>query len=311
MEEALHILWHSFKDSIIILPFLFLVYVLIEVVEMYSVSTVKSRHMLRGKYSPLLASSLGLVPQCGFSVVATDLYAKKYISIGTLLAVFIATSDEAIPIMLSNPKTAIMLLPMLAIKFVVAMLVGYGVYFVEKVWLKKNHTVIEENHGDHHDHRHDDNDDHSDIESVGCCGHNLGEQKTKLQRFLLHPLIHSLKIIAFIFVVNLILEIVLHFVGEEQLAEALGVNTIYQHLVSALIGLIPNCASSVLITQLLLLDGISFGSAVAGLCVNAGIGLAVLFKQNKSIKENLTVLGILYGTAVILGYIITLFEVII
>ena len=301
MEEALHILWHSFKDSIIILPFLFLVYVLIEVVEMYSVSTIKSRHMLRGKYSPLLASSLGLVPQCGFSVVATDLYAKKYISMGTLLAVFIATSDEAIPIMLSNPKTAIMLLPMLAIKFVVAMLVGYGVYFIEKVWLKKNHAGIEENHEEHHDH-HDDNDDHSDIESVGCCGHNLGEQKTKLQRFLLHPLIHSLKIIAFIFVVNLILETVLHFVGEEQLAEALGVNTIYQPLVSALIGLIPNCASSVAITQLYVSGALSFGACMAGLTANAGVAYMVLFKDKKNIKKNLSIMGIMYVISVLVGF---------
>ena len=301
MEEALHILWHSFKDSIIILPFLFLVYVLIEVVEMYSVSTIKSRHMLRGKYSPLLASSLGLVPQCGFSVVATDLYAKKYISMGTLLAVFIATSDEAIPIMLSNPKTAIMLLPMLAIKFVVAMLVGYGVYFIEKVWLKKNHAGIEENHEEHHDH-HDDNDDHSDIESVGCCGHNLGEQKTKLQRFLLHPLIHSLKIIAFIFVVNLILETVLHFVGEEQLAEALGVNTLYQPLVSALIGLIPNCASSVAITQLYVSGALSFGACMAGLTANAGVAYMVLFKDKKNIKKNLSSMGIMYVISVLVGF---------
>ena len=301
MEEALHILWHSFKDSIIILPFLFLVYVLIEVVEMYSVSTIKSRHMLRGKYSPLLASSLGLVPQCGFSVVATDLYAKKYISMGTLLAVFIATSDEAIPIMLSNPKTAIMLLPMLAIKFVVAMLVGYGVYFIEKVWLKKNHAGIEENHEEHHDH-HDDNDDHSDIESVGCCGHNLGEQKTKLQRFLLHPLIHSLKIIAFIFVVNLILETVLHFVGEEQLAEALGVNTLYQPLVSALIGLIPNCASSVAITQLYVSGALSFGACMAGLTANAGVAYMVLFKDKKNIKKNLSIMGIMYVISVLVGF---------
>jgi hypothetical protein len=299
MEEVLHILWHSFKHTIIILPFIFLVYVLIEVIEMYSVSTVKSKHMLRGKYSPLIASSLGLVPQCGFSVVATDLYAKKYISIGTLLAVFIATSDEAIPIMLSNPKSAIMLLPLLAVKFVAAILVGYSAHIIEGVWNKK-HGVEYSNHYDH-DH-HDDNDDHSDIESVGCCGHNLGEQKTKLQRFLLHPLIHSLKIIAFVFAVNLALEIILHFVGEDNLAIALGVNTIYQPLVAALIGLIPNCASSVAITQLYVSGVLSFGACVAGLTANAGVAYMVLLKDKSNIKKNISIIGIMYVISVLIGF---------
>jgi hypothetical protein len=299
MEEVLHILWHSFKHTIIILPFIFLVYVLIEVIEMYSVSTVKSKHMLRGKYSPLIASSLGLVPQCGFSVVATDLYAKKYISIGTLLAVFIATSDEAIPIMLSNPKSAIMLLPLLAVKFVAAILVGYSAHIIEGVWNKK-HGVEYANHYDH-DH-HDDNDDHSDIESVGCCGHNLGEQKTKLQRFLLHPLIHSLKIIAFVFAVNLALEIILHFVGEDNLAIALGVNTIYQPLVAALIGLIPNCASSVAITQLYVSGVLSFGACVAGLTANAGVAYMVLLKDKSNIKKNISIIGIMYVISVLIGF---------
>lgn len=316
MEEALHILWHSFKDSVIILPFLFLVYVLIEAVEMYSVSTVKSRHMLRGKYSPLIASSLGLVPQCGFSVVATDLYAKKYISMGTLLAVFIATSDEAIPIMLSSPKSAVMLLPMLGIKFVTAILVGYGVYIGERFICNKRGIVFEDvgaddghhehhdthNHNEEHEHHHDENDDHSDIESVGCCGHNLGEQKTKLQRFLLHPLKHSLKIIVFIFVVNLVLETILHFVGEDQLATALGVNTIYQPLVSALIGLIPNCASSVAITQLYVSGALSFGACVAGLTANAGVAYMVLFKDKNNIKKNMIIVAIMYVVSVLVGF---------
>ena len=305
MEEALHILWHAVKHTIGILPFIFLVYVLIEVIEMYSVSTVKSKHMLRGKYSPLVASSLGLVPQCGFSVVATDLYAKKYISLGALLAVFIATSDEAIPIMLSNPKSAIMLFPLLLVKFVAAIIVGYSVHALEFVWNKKHGINLHaQEHNEHHEHHdnHDDNDDHSDIESIGCCGHSLGETKTKLQRFLLHPLIHSLKIIAFIFAVNLALEIILHFVGEEKLAIALGVNTIYQPLVSALIGLIPNCASSVAITQLYVSGVLSFGACVAGLTANAGVAYMVLLKDKENIKKNISIIGIMYVISVLIGF---------
>lgn len=319
MEEALHIFWHAFKDSIMILPFLFLVYVLIEVIEMYSVSTLKSKHLLQGKYSPLIASSLGLVPQCGFSVVATDLYTKSYISVGTLLAVFIATSDEAIPIMLSSPKSAKMLIPMLIIKFVVALVVGYSVYFVEKYIAKKRGNVESETtpelkkvdeHYDHHEHdehhEHHEHDEHGEDVSIGCCGHSLDEQPTKLQRFLLHPLIHSLKIILFIFIVNLILETVLTFVGEDKLAMALGVDTLYQPLVSALVGLIPNCASSVAITQLYVSGALSFGACVAGLTANAGVAYVMLFKRGKDIKKNLGIVGAMYGISVIVGFIIIL-----
>ena len=102
MEEALHIFWHALKDSVIIVPFLFLVYVLIEVIEMYSVSTIRSKHLLQGKYSPLIASSLGLVPQCGFSVMATNLYITRIISLGTLISVYLSTSDEMLPILIAH-----------------------------------------------------------------------------------------------------------------------------------------------------------------------------------------------------------------
>jgi hypothetical protein len=192
-----------------------------------------------------------------------------------------------------------MLLPLLAVKFVAAILVGYSAHIIEGVWNKK-HGVEYSNHYDH-DH-HDDNDDHSDIESVGCCGHNLGEQKTKLQRFLLHPLIHSLKIIAFVFAVNLALEIILHFVGEDNLAIALGVNTIYQPLVAALIGLIPNCASSVAITQLYVSGVLSFGACVAGLTANAGVAYMVLLKDKNNIKKNISIICIMYVISVLIGF---------
>jgi hypothetical protein len=128
---------------------------------------------------------------------------------------------------------------------------------------------------------------------------------------LLHPLIHSLKILVYIFVVNATLEVLIHFLGENAIVNFMKNVTFLQPLIVPLVGLIPNCASSVLITQLLMLNGITLGSAIAGLCVNAGIGLAVLFKQNKNIKQNLTVLGVLYFSSVALGYVITLIETLI
>lgn len=319
MEVALEIFLDALKDSAMILPFLFLVYVLIEVIEMYSVTTIKAKHMLQGKFSPLIASSVGLIPQCGFSVVATDLYSKKYISIGTLLAVFIATSDEAIPIMLSNINSAKMLIPMLIIKFITALIVGYSVYCIEKLINKNKVLKVEKvldlvegeqkvkdnKHNDEHnhcdnEHSHDE-DEH--LDSVGCCGHHLEEQPSKLKRFLLHPLIHSLKIFAFILIVNLILGTILHFVGEDKLAVALGVNTYWQPLVSALIGLIPNCASSVAITGLYVAGTLSFGATIAGLTANAGVAYVVLFKHNKNIKQNIIIIVSMYLISVVLGFI--------
>lgn len=316
MHEALHIFWHALKHSLVILPFLFLVYVLIEVIEMYTFSNKKTRHLLQGKYSPLIASAVGLVPQCGFSVAATDLYAKKYINMGTLLAVFIATSDEALPIMMGNLESAKMLPWMLLIKFVFAVIVGYSFYLIQKIVDKKkpmqttshheeDHSHIEHEHEE--EHNHEENDDHlhhdDDEVSVGCCGHHLDAQPTKLQKFLWHPLMHSLKIFAFILIVNLVMETVLHFVGEDKLAIALGVETYWQPLVSALIGLIPNCASSVAITQLYVSNALSFGACIAGLTANAGVAYVVLFRKNKSIKQNVIILASMYLISVVIGFI--------
>lgn len=339
MDIALDIFLDALKDSATILPFLFLVYVLIEVIEMYSVTTLKAKHMLQGKFSPLIASSVGLIPQCGFSVVATDLFSKKYISVGTLLAVFIATSDEAIPIMLSNLESAKMLVPMLIIKFISALIIGYGVYFIQKFLERKkvveigsakdfvkkdnqennkskeNKVVAEktseisttktvDKHIDETSEKHcHDHNDCEGVESVGCCGHHLDEQPSKLKKFLWHPLIHSLKIFLFILIVNLILGTVLHFVGEEKLAVALGVDTYWQPLVSALIGLIPNCASSVAITGLYVAGTLSFGACVAGLTANAGVAYVVLFKHNKNLKQNLLIVLSMYVISIVIGFI--------
>lgn len=339
MNIALDIFLDALKDSATILPFLFLVYVLIEVIEMYSVTTLKAKHMLQGKFSPLIASSVGLIPQCGFSVVATDLFSKKYISVGTLLAVFIATSDEAIPIMLSNLESAKMLVPMLIIKFISALIIGYGVYFIQKFLERKkvveigsakdfvkkdnqennkskeNKVVAEktseisttktvDKHIDETSEKHcHDHNDCEGVESIGCCGHHLDEQPSKLKKFLWHPLIHSLKIFLFILIVNLILGTVLHFVGEEKLAVALGVDTYWQPLVSALIGLIPNCASSVAITGLYVAGTLSFGACVAGLTANAGVAYVVLFKHNKNLKQNLLIVLSMYVISIVIGFI--------
>lgn len=294
------VLLDAFLDSLKVFPFLILLYIVIEVVEEKVSTSQKFIKYTNGKYATVVGAALGLIPQCGFSVVASDLYAKKYIKMGTMLAIFIATSDEAIPIILSNPSQAYLIFPILAIKFVYALIIGYGVDLIGNLINKKklNIEIIppEEAINEH---------------ISGCCGHHVEEKRSTIHQFFIHPLIHSLKILAYIFVVNFVLGTVIFYVGEENVVNFMQSVTWLQPLIVPLVGLIPNCASSVLITQLLLLNGISFGSAVAGLCVNAGIGMAVLFKENKNIKQNLTVVGIMYLSSVLIGYVITLIEMVI
>lgn len=295
-----HVLLHAFLDSLKVFPFLILLYIVIELVEEKVSTSNKFLKYTNGKYSTAIGAGLGLVPQCGFSVVAADLYSKKYIKMGTLLAIFIATSDEAIPLILANPTKAWLIFPVLLIKFLFALIIGYGTDFIVNL-IYKNKTIVEivpPEVEEHHD-------------VSGCCGHHVETKRNTLKTFFIHPLIHSLKIFAYILIVNFVLGLILHYIGEDKVVSFMQSVTFLQPLIVPIIGLIPNCASSVLITQLLLLNGITFGSAIAGLCVNAGIGIAVLFKQNKSVKQNITIVSILYLSSVILGYLITLIEVLI
>jgi len=144
MERIFEVLLDALKDTLTILPLLFLVYVLIEVIENKSAKNLGDYRFLNNKYSPIIASLVGVVPQCGFSVVATDLYSKKHISMGTLLAVYLATSDEAIPIMLSTPSAIPSLLPLLGIKIVYSILVGYAIMFVCSLKKEKKYVTQSE-----------------------------------------------------------------------------------------------------------------------------------------------------------------------
>jgi len=331
MEQAWHILKHALVETAYLLPVLFLVYVLIEVIENKSAKKLGDYKFLNNKFSPIIGSVVGVVPQCGFSVVATDLYAKKHINMGTLLAVYIATSDEAIPIMIGNPSAIPYLLPLLLIKIVYGTLIGYLVNFVYKLITKRTTSAIVETSQENvlnsseiikqevliediktiedskvvttpfvieiketsHDH-------------IGCCGHDIEDDPSTLSKFILHPLVHVIKIAAFIFIVNLIVGTLVEFIGLEKIGDILLKDSVMQPFIIGLVGLIPNCASSVVVTNLFIEGIISFGSLVAGLSVNAGIALTVLFKQNKNIKQNFLILGLLYLSGAILGMIISL-----
>lgn len=298
MEKFLHILLHSLKHTAILLPILFVVYFLIEFLEYKNVFKFENSKLLKGKASPVLGSLFGSVPQCGFSVISSELYSERKISIGALIAVFIATSDEALPLMLSNYKAIPALLCLLLTKIVFAILVGYLTMFVYgKLFKNKtNHHHTEEHPDEPHDDSHEEKEHSEHLHA--CCHHDLKEQKFNWK----HPLIHCLKIALYIFIINLIFETILFFVGEDKLITFLNSSSVLQPLFAILIGFIPNCVSSVVITELYLMGGLSFGSIVAGLSVNAGLGLVVLLKENKNKKENIFIILSLLISSLIIGY---------
>ena len=293
-ERILHCLTDALIDAAWVLPILLVVYLLIEWVEYKNYVKAGRSLLLQGKLSPLFGALLGSVPQCGFSVASTELFVKGSMSAGALIAVYIATSDEAIPILLSHPGRIIDLLLLVGIKLALALLVGYPVLLF---WKRK---VAPAGHPDEDDDE-DDGDDHHG--AIGCCHHEIeGGSHFEWK----HPIIHCLKIFAYILAINLVMNLLIDFVGQDRLTEFLGDSKWIQPLLALPIGLIPNCASSVLLTELYLLDGISLGAVVAGLTVNAGLGLMVLYKENRNLRENLTITGIILSAGLIAGYAITL-----
>lgn len=297
MHEYWHVILHALIDTAKILPFLFIVYYLIELLEYKWSVKIQNNRLLKGKVSPVFGSVIGCIPQCGFSVVSTDLFSKKAISVGALVAVYIATSDEALPLMIAKPDSIPYMVGLVAIKMVLGVLVGYLATWMYKLIFKQKVAV--ENHHHDHDHEHEENVVHG-----GCCKHNVESNSFDW----LHPMLHCVKIALFIFIINVLFGFLTDvWVGEENLKNFLSASLWVQPLLAVLIGLIPNCASSVVITELFLIGGLSFGALVAGLCVNAGLGFVVLFKQNKNWKENLFVLLVTIIPSLIVGYILLLF----
>ena len=281
----------ALKDSAIVMAIVFAVYVVLAFVE------PKFAHKMEhsGKWAPLLGSAVGLIPQCGFSVVAADLYHKKHITLGALIAVFVATSDEALPIFLGatdHPNKILMVLPLLGIKFVMALAFGY---LIDAIYHRSQEEV----------HHHGEECACPEEEHTGCCNHHIeGEHGHggKWHQYLIHPLVHALKIFAYVFVVNMVFQTILYYVGEEAVMNFLQANRYAAPAVAVLVGLIPNCASSVMLAELYLIGGLSFGACVGGLCVNAGLGLMMLYRKVKNVKENLAITGIMVAIGLVVGY---------
>ena len=266
-------------DSLRMLPFLFAAFLILEAMEHYSGSFLP-RIFRHKKAGPAVVAILGCVPQCGFSALISSLYCGGIVTIGTLLAVYLSTSAEAILILMAQPEKAGMVGKLIFAKLLIAIPAGY---LVDLFWNRRPRPAKHvEDLCDH----------------CGCHDHHG----------IIRPALnHSLKLFAFLLIFNAVLNILIEWIGLESLSRLLLGGTILQPFLTALIGLIPNCAASVLITQLFLDGVISFGSAVAGLCTGAGIGLVILFRTNKNMSENFKIIGILYVIAVIAGIVLQLF----
>ena len=278
----LEILEHTLLDSIILIQFLIITYLLMEFLEHKTSSKVNNTIRKSGKYGPLVGGLLGLLPQCGFSVMATNLYMGRIITLGTLISIYLTTSDEMLPILISENFPIQDILKILAIKFLIGVIAGI---IIDTVFsrLNKNEDSKEEQ-AEFCEHEH--------------CHCEEGIIKSAIR--------HTVNIFLFILLITFVLNLIIHSIGEDTLANFILNNKIVGPIIAGLIGLIPNCASSVIITQLYVENIISSAIMISGLLVNAGVGLLVLFRVNRNLKENIKITALLYAIGVISGIILEL-----
>lgn len=269
-------------DSIKLLPFLFITYLIMEYIEHKTSDKSKEAIKKSGRFGPIIGSILGIFPQCGFSVSATNLYAARVITLGTLIAVYLSTSDEMLPIFISEAVPVTTILKILGIKLVIGMIAGILIDLC--IRLKNRNKDEEEKIVDL-------------CEKEHChCDHGIVKSALK----------HTLSIFIFILIITLLINIAIYFMGEERIASFIEINPVLGPVLAGIVGLIPNCASSVILTQLYLENIVTATTMISGLLVNAGVGLAVLFKMNKGIKQNILIVILLYTIGVISGLILQL-----
>lgn len=293
-------------DSLKLLPFLFITYLLMEYLE--DKLEDKSRAVLKraGHSGPVWGSILGVVPQCGFSAAASSLYAGRVITMGTLIAVFLSTSDEMLPIFISQAVAPAKIIIILLLKALVGIIVGFAIDLTARVLLKKPEREVDIHHFCEHEHcscinvhsHHNSGHEHEEHED-----HEEDHEGNILLHILKPALVHTVKIVAFIFAISVVLNIIVDNIGIEAISHSVLNMPVVGEIVCGLIGLIPNCGASVAITSLYLDGVISFGAMMSGLLVGAGVGILILLKVNDDRRENAVIIGILYVTGVIFGII--------
>lgn len=276
------ILEDSIIDTLKLLPFLFITYLMMEYIEHKMNEKSKQTIKKSGKLGPLLGGIVGVVPQCGFSASATNLYAGRVISLGTLIAVYLSTSDEMIPIFISEAVPILIIIKILLLKLAIGVLFGF---IIDGIFRVLNRTKQQEE------------------QIVDLCKHEHCNC-SKSHGILKPALKHTINISIYIFIITLIINFVVILVGEDNIANFIGNHTVLGPAFCSLVGLIPNCVASVIITNLYIQNIINGASMIAGLLTGAGVGLIVLFRMNKNVKENVGIVLILYGIGVLSGIIL-------
>ena len=270
-------------DSVHLLPFLFIVFLIIEILEFFYADKLNSILKNTGKSGILVGGLASVIPQCGFSVIASSLYSRRIITRGCLIAVYLATSDETIPILLATPSKAYLIIPIVAVKLVIGITAGYLVDIIRPQAVVKNEDFSVDF-----------------IEEEGCCKHDI--EHGHKREIIIHPIIHTANVFGFILVITLILNYCLESVSITNLLE----NGKYiQPVIAAFIGLIPNCAISIGVTMMLIKGSITFGAAMSALLSNAGLGLLVLLKNN-DFKDTLKIIAFLLVISIISGLVLTI-----
>lgn len=272
-------------DVLKLIPFLFIAFLLIEVLEHKLTNKNKNIITKSKKFGPVIGAFLGIIPQCGFSVMGTNLYITRIISLGTLFSIYLSTSDEMLPILISEKANIKIILQIILIKILFGMFYGVLIDLILRKRKKKqdktNYEICDKEH----------------------CHCEKG--------ILLSSIKHTLNIVVFLFITTFIINIVFHYVGEDYLSKVLLKGTILGPFITSLIGLIPNCGASIILTELYLNNAISLSSLIAGLLTGSGTALIVLFKENKNMKENIFIICLLYTLGVISGLILELLNIII
>lgn len=269
------ILKEALLDTIKTVPFLFLAYLLMEWLEHRAEEKSAQTVSRAGSLAPVAGGLIGMVPQCGFSAAVSNLYASGIVTRGTLLAVFLSTSDEMLPILISRKAEIGLILKILGYKCAVGIIVGLLIDFIGRRLARENKKSIE-----------------AICEQEGCkCEDGV----------LKSAIFHTLKITLFLFVTSIIVGFAVEAVGTENLEHFILNKPFIGEVLSGLVGLIPNCAASVVLTDLFLKGGISFGGMMSGLLTASGVGLLVLFRMNRNLKENLFTLLLLYAGGLIFG----------
>ena len=279
----------AITDSIHLLPFLFFIFIIIELLEFYFSDKIDARVKKARRSEVIVGSLASILPQCGFSVIASSLYSRKMITRGCLIAVYLGTSDETIPILLANPEKAYLILPIVGLKLLIAISMGYFIDILSKMYTDEEAKLVSIPE-----------DEKIEIHDEGCCNHNPDTRNKK--ELILHPITHTINIFGFILVITLILNYAFEHLSIAEFLTASS-HKYLQCVLASIIGLIPNCAVSIAITMMLIKGAISFSAAMSGLLANAGLGLLVLLRNN-DFKDTIKIILILFAVSVLAGFAI-------